>query len=48
MEIEYNEELDEYFIIIPEKILNRLGWEDGDYIDELIEDDMLKLFKTED
>lgn len=45
LEIEYNAELDEYFIVIPETILNRLGWEESDLIEYDLDDEVLRLFK---
>lgn len=48
MEIEYNDDLDEFFVTIPESIMNRLGWETGDYLEYIEESEMLKLFKIED
>lgn len=48
MEIEYDEELDEFLVVIPENIMNRLGWVEGTYLEYIVEDDMLKLFTTED
>lgn len=41
MEVEYNEETDEHFIIIPDKILKALGWEEGTFLEfeyDIIED----------
>lgn len=31
--VEYNEDFDEYYTIIPEELLERLGWEEGDVVD---------------
>lgn len=31
--VEYNEDFDEYFIPLPEEMLENLGWEDGDVLE---------------
>lgn len=31
--VEYNEDFDEYYATIPEELLERLGWEEGDVVD---------------
>lgn len=48
MEIEYNEDLDEYFVVLPDSIMRRLGWVEGQFIEYDIDDDMLKLYEVED
>lgn len=45
MEIEYNSDLDEYFITIPESMLGNLGWNDGDMLEYEIEEEVLRIFK---
>lgn len=45
MELEYNEELDEYFITLPESLLNNLGWEEGDMLEYELDDELLRIFK---
>lgn len=45
MEIEYNSDLDEYFITIPESMLDNLGWNDGDMLEYEIEEEVLRIFK---
>ncbi len=45
MELEYNEELDEYFIVVPESMLKRLDWEEGDMLDYDLDDEVLRVFK---
>ena len=45
MEIEYNEELDEYFITIPESMIRSLDWEEGDMLEYELEEDILRIFK---
>lgn len=45
MELEYNEELDEHFITIPESVLKRMGWEESDMLDFDIDDEVLRIFK---
>lgn len=31
--VEFNEDFKEYYITIPEELLERLGWEDGDVVE---------------
>lgn len=45
VEVEYNEELDEYFIVIPESMAERLEWEEGDMLEYELEDEVLRIFK---
>ena len=45
MELKYNEELDEYFIVIPESMLSSLEWEPGDMLDYDLDDELLRIFK---
>lgn len=46
MELEYNEDLDEHFIIIPESMLRNLDWSEGDMLDyEIVDDGVLTIFK---
>jgi bifunctional DNA-binding transcriptional regulator/antitoxin component of YhaV-PrlF toxin-antitoxin module len=45
MELEYNEDLDEYFIVIPESMLRRLDWEEGDMLDYDLDEEVLRIFK---
>ena len=45
MELEYNEDLDEYFIVIPESMLKRLDWEEGDMLDYDLDVEVLRIFK---
>lgn len=45
MELEYDDELDEYFIVVPESMLRRLDWEDGDMLDYDLDDEVLRIFK---
>lgn len=45
MEIEYNPDLDEYFITIPESILSKLDWEDGDMLEYELDEEVLRIFK---
>lgn len=45
MELEYDDELDEYFIVIPESMLKSLEWEDGDMLDYDLDDEVLRIFK---
>jgi bifunctional DNA-binding transcriptional regulator/antitoxin component of YhaV-PrlF toxin-antitoxin module len=45
MELEYNEDLDEYFIVIPESMLKRLDWEEGDMLDYDLDEEVLRIFK---
>ncbi len=45
LELEYNEDLDEYFIVIPESMLANLEWEDGDMLEYEVEEGILRIFK---
>lgn len=45
VELEYNEELDEFFIVIPESMINRLDWQVGDMLDYDLDDEILRIFK---
>lgn len=45
MELEYNSDLDEYYLIIPESMLKTLEWEDGDMLDYELDDEVLRIFK---
>ncbi len=45
VEIEYNEELDEYFITIPESMRDTLEWEEGDMLEYEFDDEVLRIFK---
>jgi hypothetical protein len=45
MELEYDDELDEYFIVVPESMLRRLDWENGDMLDYDLEEEVLRIFK---
>ena len=31
--VEYNEDFDEYYVTIPDELIDRLGWEEGDVVD---------------
>lgn len=45
VELEYNEDLDEYFIVVPESMLANLEWESGDMLDYDLDDEVLRIFK---
>ena len=45
VELEYNEDLDEYFIVVPESMLRKLDWEEGDMLDYDLDDEVLRIFK---
>lgn len=45
MEIEYNEDLDEHFITIPESMLRSLEWEEGDMLEYELDDEILRIYK---
>ncbi len=45
VEIEYNEDLDEHFITIPESVLLKMGWEEGSMLDFDVDDEILRIFK---
>jgi hypothetical protein len=41
------EENDDLMMPIPEDLLDYLGWEDGDLLEWMVEDDYIKLVKVE-
>jgi hypothetical protein len=41
------EENDDLLLPIPEEMMVQLGWEDGDLLEWIIEDDYIKLVKVE-
>lgn len=45
VELEYNPDLDEYFIVIPESMLKRLDWEEGDLLDYDLDEEIIRIFK---
>jgi hypothetical protein len=45
MELEYDSDLDEYFIIVPESMIRNLDWEEGDMLDYDLNDEVLRIFK---
>lgn len=45
MELEYDPDLDEHFIIIPESMLRTLDWGEGDMLDYDLDDEILRIFK---
>lgn len=45
VELEYDPDLDEYFIIIPETMLRKLDWEEGDMLEYELEEEVLRIFK---
>lgn len=45
MELEYNEDLDEYFIVIPESMMRSLDWEEGNMLDYSVDEEILTIFK---
>lgn len=45
VEIEYDSELDEHFITIPESMMRNLDWQDGDMLDYDLDDEVLRIFK---
>ena len=45
VELQYNEDLDEYFIVVPESMLRKLDWEEGDMLDYDLDDEVLRIFK---
>jgi hypothetical protein len=45
MELEYDEDLDEYFIVIPESMLRNLDWAEGDMLDYDLDDEVIRIFK---
>lgn len=45
LELEYDPDLDEYYIVIPESMLRNLDWEEGDMLDYDLDDEVLIIFK---
>jgi bifunctional DNA-binding transcriptional regulator/antitoxin component of YhaV-PrlF toxin-antitoxin module len=46
--IEYNEDFKEYYLTIPEEILERVGWEEGDVVEwHLNKDGTILLERTD-
>lgn len=45
VEIEYDCDLDEHFIVIPESMMRNLDWQDGDMLDYDLDDEVLRIFK---
>jgi len=45
VELEYDPDLDEYFIIIPETMLRKLDWAEGDMLEYELEEEVLRIFK---
>lgn len=45
LELEYNEDLDEYFIVIPDSMINRLDWQVGNMLDYELDDEVLTIFR---
>ena len=45
MELEYNEDLDEHFIVIPQSMLRNLNWEEGNMLDYSVDEEILTIFK---
>lgn len=45
VELEYDPDLDEYFIVIPERMLRTLDWEEGDMLEYELDDEVLRIFK---
>jgi len=45
VELEYDPDLDEHFIIIPETMLRKLDWEEGDMLEYELEEEVLRIFK---
>ena len=45
MELEFNPETGEYFVIIPESMLESLGWDESDMLEYSIEDEILTIYR---
>lgn len=45
MELEYDPDLDEYYIVVPESMIRNLDWEEGDMLDYDLDDEVLRIFK---
>lgn len=37
--VEYNDDFDEYYITFPDEMIDRLGWEQGDVLEWIINKD---------
>ena len=37
--VEFNEDFNEYYVTIPEEIIDNLGWEDGDVLEWVVNKD---------
>lgn len=46
MEIEYNVDTDEFFIVIPDRVMTLLGWDDGDFLEYNLEDEFVSIYKV--
>jgi bifunctional DNA-binding transcriptional regulator/antitoxin component of YhaV-PrlF toxin-antitoxin module len=47
--VEYNEDFKEYYLTIPEELIERLGWEEGDMLEwQLQKDGTVRLERIED
>lgn len=45
MEVEYDPDLDQFFIVVPEKMIDNLGWEEGDMLEYEFDEEVLRVFK---
>lgn len=45
LELEYDPDLDEYYIVVPESMLRNLDWEEGDMLDYDLDEEVLRIFK---
>lgn len=45
MEIEYNLETDEFYIVIPDSVMSKLNWDDGDLLEYELDDEVFRVFK---
>jgi len=37
--VEYNDDFDEYYVTFPDEMIDRLGWEEGDVLEWIINKD---------
>lgn len=45
LELEYDPDLDEHYIVVPESMLRNLDWEEGDMLDYDLDEEVLRIFK---
>lgn len=46
--VEYNDDFDEHYITIPEEVIDRFGWEEGDVLEWILNKDGTVLLQRTD